>query len=230
MQNLSGSLHLHLYDETISDLIEDDRLRHTNIHQQLGYNWLGGIHFPITTLLYNKRVRIVIFNKNWRSIFISLQIEGTFKLNSPSVLLGYESNTTQFYTDTISHRQDTYLTVFLTMQPTIERIRRLHPSLDCNEMDYLEEHIRNWEMQYNFLFPHRHFNSLVVNMNGELSCVTRYFKPLNPPHMDDIEITEQHCARFVSMIPFRENSMSYKVPTIWLTAEVNEGGLSAKFL
>lgn len=56
LQNLRGNLHLHLYDETVSDLMEDDRLRQTNIHQQLGCNWLGGIHFPISTLLYNKRV------------------------------------------------------------------------------------------------------------------------------------------------------------------------------
>lgn len=87
-------------------------------------------------------------------------------------------------------------------------------------MQYLEEHIRIWEQEYNLLFPHRPFTSLVTNMNGEISSVTRYLKPLYPPEINGVEITEQHCARFVSMIPFRDYSTWHKMPTIWLTAEV----------
>lgn len=53
-------IHINLFDETMKDLVEDDRLRETNIHQQIGCNWLGKIEIPFSTLLYTNRVSTFI--------------------------------------------------------------------------------------------------------------------------------------------------------------------------
>lgn len=66
-------IYFQLYDEVAIDLLEDDRRRETDIHQRLEKRWLGTISIPFATLYSNGR------------------IEGTFKLSSPSILLGYEA-------------------------------------------------------------------------------------------------------------------------------------------
>jgi hypothetical protein len=49
-------LYLHLFDEIVVDLLEDDRMRETNIHQRLERNWLGSLHVPFSTLYFNSKV------------------------------------------------------------------------------------------------------------------------------------------------------------------------------
>lgn len=50
------SLHIHLYDETLVDLVEDERLRETNIHQRLERHWLGSLRIPFVALFTSTRV------------------------------------------------------------------------------------------------------------------------------------------------------------------------------
>jgi hypothetical protein len=45
-----------LFDEIVVDLLEDDRMRETNIHQRLERNWLGSLQIPFSTLYFNTRV------------------------------------------------------------------------------------------------------------------------------------------------------------------------------
>jgi len=53
---MQDSLYLHLFDETVVDLLEDDRMRETNIHQRLERNWLGSLQIPFSTLYFNSKV------------------------------------------------------------------------------------------------------------------------------------------------------------------------------
>ena len=65
------------FDETKTnqvqtDLLEDEQERSCRIHQRLEKKWLGSLSIPFSSLYQNTRV------------------EGTFRLHSPPVLLGYE--------------------------------------------------------------------------------------------------------------------------------------------
>lgn len=62
MQSFSDSLHIHLFDEIIVDILEDERMRDTTIHQRLDRNWLGSLRIPFSTLYFNHQVSIVNFN------------------------------------------------------------------------------------------------------------------------------------------------------------------------
>ena len=72
MGRVQDSLHLHLFDQVAVDLLEDETERSSRIHQRLENKWLGCLSIPFSSLYQNTR------------------IEGTFRLHSPAVLLGYE--------------------------------------------------------------------------------------------------------------------------------------------
>lgn len=59
LQNIQDKLYCNLYDETVIDLLEDDRQRETNIHQRLQRHWLGSLAIPFSSLYSNSRVRII---------------------------------------------------------------------------------------------------------------------------------------------------------------------------
>ena len=54
----------------------DDLDRSSHVHQRLERKWLGSLSIPFSSLYHNTR------------------IEGTFRLHSPPVLLGYERSST----------------------------------------------------------------------------------------------------------------------------------------
>lgn len=91
-----------------------------------------------------------------------------------------------------------------------------------NESLYVEEHITNWYDQYKIIFPQRYFSPFVTTMNGEKCCITRYLRPVKLPPLNSnlTETTEDQIAKYVSLIPFRENSATGLISDIWLSAEV----------
>lgn len=92
----------------------------------------------------------------------------------------------------------------------------------CSEYPFIEEHITNWQNEYNSQFSHRQFSSLVTTMNGERSCITRFLKSIQlPPLLDNgSENADLEIARFVSLIPFKENCSIGLIPEVFLTTDV----------
>jgi len=72
LDSIKDSLHIHLFDEVSVDVIEDDSDRSSHVHKRIDRKWLGSLSIPFASLYRNARV------------------EGTFRLHSPAVLLGYE--------------------------------------------------------------------------------------------------------------------------------------------
>ncbi|XP_033609176.1 coiled-coil and C2 domain-containing protein 2A isoform X2 [Cryptotermes secundus] len=213
LQSIQDSLYLHLFDEIVVDLLEDDRMRETNIHQRLERNWLGSLQIPFSTLYFNSR------------------IEGTFKLYSPPILLGYEkeSHHRQFSVLTIPgdnqpglpQRDATFLSLFITVQPPLNPPEPFKEKLESSELPFMEEHLENWELQVAKQFPHRKVKTLVIDISGKSVCITRFFRPLAPPVLLEGEpITEEMAARFVSMIPMIAGSTLFPgLFDIWLTCD-----------
>ncbi|XP_073975162.1 coiled-coil and C2 domain containing 2A isoform X3 [Rhodnius prolixus] len=189
------SLHIHLYDETLVDLVEDERLRETNIHQRLERHWLGSLRIPFVAL------------------FTSTRIEGTFQLYSPPILLGYTRESKEF-------RDATFLTVFIIVHPPLHPPTPLQEKLKTSEETVLEQHLEQWLFESTKEFPNRHVPSLVLDSSGKSVCITRYFRPIPPPEISVGEkTTPEMAARFVSMIPVIQSHMLYPGQLdIWLTA------------
>ena len=199
MKQVQDSLHLHLFDEVRVDILDDERDRDARIHQRLENRWLGSLSIPFSSLYQNTR------------------IEGTFKLHSPSVLLGYERlglsvqqhlgwrPTTP--TDTGSVDKDaTYLNIYLTIQPALNVPEPVREKLDCEEPDQVLEMANKWSDAMVSTYSHRQVNPLVIDVEGKAVLMTRYFRGIMPPQelftkVDDICKT-QVVAWYVSLIPY----------------------------
>jgi coiled-coil and C2 domain-containing protein 2A len=60
LQTLDDDLFVQLFDETVVDLMADDRERDVSVHQRYERHWLGGIRIPFASVYkWNK----VIFEK-----------------------------------------------------------------------------------------------------------------------------------------------------------------------
>ncbi|XP_046670021.1 coiled-coil and C2 domain-containing protein 2A isoform X2 [Homalodisca vitripennis] len=205
LYNVPDKLYCQLYDETVVDLLEDDRQRETNIHQRLQRQWLGSLQIPFSSLCSNSR------------------IEGTFQLYSPPVLLGYqrESQHRQVSSSPTSLRDSTFLTLFITVHPPLHPPEPFKEHLPCSEMPYLEQHLQEWQAQVVSQYPHRPVKCLVVDTSAKSICVTRFFQPLAPPVLEEgVSTTPEMALRFVSKIPMVPGSMLFPgLFDVWLTAQ-----------
>lgn len=125
--SFEDSLHIHLFDEIIVDILEDERMRDTTIHQRIERNWLGSLRIPFSTLYFNHQVsqkplfyQILIIYRRMTGIKTNLsQVEGTFQLYSPPFLLGYDRQTSSTSSDHSYLRNSTFLTLFIIVQPPL---------------------------------------------------------------------------------------------------------------
>nr|CAD7259786.1 unnamed protein product [Timema shepardi] len=151
------------------------------------------------------------------------KIEGTFRLSSPPVLLGYEREQLRKMGDppNLPPRDATFITLFLTVLPTLNPPQPFEDRLASSEPSYLEKHLTTWEQDVTRLVPHRKMKTLVCDISGKTVCVTRFFRSLNPPVLvDDQPTTPEMVARYVSMIPQIPGTTLFPgLFDVWLTSD-----------
>uniref|UniRef100_A0A146LPJ8 Coiled-coil and C2 domain-containing protein 2A n=3 Tax=Lygus hesperus TaxID=30085 RepID=A0A146LPJ8_LYGHE len=194
IQNVRDSLFIHLYDEKVVDLVEDERMRETTIVQRTERYWLGSLRIPFTAL-YSR-------------------IEGTFQLYSPPVLLGYKRESKDF-------RDSTFLTLFVMVHPPLTAPSPLQEKMATIEDGFIEIHLEQWMVEVTKAFPNRRIPALVLNSEGKTVSVTRFIRPIPPPELVAGEkTTPEMVARFVSLIPVVPNYQFFPGQMdIWLNAQ-----------
>lgn len=218
LNRVKDCLHLHLFDEVTIDLSEDnnDESGEKMVHQRVEKKWLGSLTIPFSSLYRNTR------------------IEGTFKLHSPPVLLGYERSgivggvamqsegSGLGQGSTKNAKNATFLNIYVTLQPPLIVPDPVKEKLDCDEPESTVQHCLYWSEDLNSRFPERKINPLVADVTGKSVLMTRYFKSIKPPTelIENVEHKALSVAWFVSLIPYLPNNALFPgLQDIWPTSD-----------
>ena len=177
---------LQLFDERLIELPTDSPSPEgESFHTKLHNTWLSSLVIPANSLLKSSK------------------IEGTFELSSPISILGY---TQAHETSRVGlSNGSTYLTVYVTLEPTVPQQKPLEGLLPCTEPENIQTAFTNWQSTLNHRMPSRHFQSHVLDTSGHLVSLDRFIRPLKPPEellVDGLgELTQNKVAWYVSLIP-----------------------------
>jgi len=187
------SLSIDLYDEVIEDLTDNV----AEVYQRITSKWLGTLKIPIINICTNQR------------------IEGTFEISIPSILVGYAKpkfspadHQTPIAIDSLPDlSKKTYISLFISLEPTVEIPQLISSGLECIEVIHVEQHIKLWFEQLKLEFPLRtkKWSPLVTLLSGKRACLTRLLHPLSFP-FEKNDLTEQMIRRFISLIPTQHDA------------------------
>ncbi|PVD23406.1 hypothetical protein C0Q70_16675 [Pomacea canaliculata] len=210
LQTISDYIYLNLFDEVVVDILEDERQRETAVHQRLEKKWLGNIKIPFST------------------VYLNGKIDGTFRINTPSVLLGYTYDINQEQVETgaavIQEEKTTSLSLFITIEPPLSQPEPMRERFDTNENENLMQYADKWQQEIEARFPKRHYKTSVIDVNGKNVFLTRFFRALKPPPEILEKATESaqsnFTSRYVSLIPFVSDAVVFPgLCDIWSTCD-----------
>lgn len=212
LQTVTDNVYLHLFDEVIHDLLEDDRLRDSTVHHRIEKRWLGSLKIPFSTIYSNAK------------------IEGTFSLEEPVVLLGYKHETTSGVSVGIQKsqrepsRSSTYLSIYLTLEPTLPPPEPLKAQFESSEPEEILSSSRDWVSSLASRYVRRKFRTHVLDLSGKLVCLNRFIRPLKPPEeliVEDQVETARRVAWYVSLIPsIADMTLFPGVCDMWANSEL----------
>ncbi|XP_050101175.1 coiled-coil and C2 domain-containing protein 2A [Anopheles aquasalis] len=224
-------LHIDLYDEYLENLLEDDRARPTEMYQRISSRWLGQLRIPISTVYLNQRLEGTFEIKTPPILFgydrqQQQQQQQSSQQGYPTTELQESYGTAAMMafigssgtTNLPDVRELTHVSLFISLEPPVERPSIDTGGLECAELDQVSARVSLWYQEYRHEFPARAIVSpMVTLLGGKRVCATRLLGPLPVPFPID-EKSEMMIRRYVSLIPVHHTiDPCSQLSGIWLT-------------
>lgn len=165
---------------------------------------------------------------NYLSVLFVLQIEGSFPVNSPPVLLGYTPSFGDSKSKTSADNQ-AQASIFVALDPPLMPPSPLSLSkLESLETDSIVAAVESWSETLRKQFPDRIIRPLVVNTEAKSCLVTRFVRPLNPPGqvLFDTTIVLEKMVIFLRATEVNNTDVRYLRIPIIVTVSVTSSGVT----